>query len=136
MVKKRVVLTFPAEITEKPLTYQLVKDYDLVINILQAKVMPNEPGKLLVEISNNAAQKIKDGIDFLTANGVNVQPLNKEIVVAKEECISCGTCTAVCRFGALTIQKPDWKLNFDKNLCTACQMCVKACPMKAIKVSF
>ena len=33
MAKKKIVLTFPPELTESALTYHLVKDFDLAINI-------------------------------------------------------------------------------------------------------
>ena len=35
-VSRRVILTFPASLAGKPVTYRLVKDYGLVMNILRA----------------------------------------------------------------------------------------------------
>lgn len=136
MPKKRIVLVFPPALTEKPLTYHLVKDFDLAINILQAKVTPGEEGKMVVELSNGTDANIEAGIKYLIDHGVSVEPVSKEIVLAEEECIHCGTCTAVCRPEALTIGAPDWKLKFDKEKCIVCQLCVKACPMQIIKVAF
>jgi ferredoxin len=135
MPKRKIVLTFPPHITEEPLTYYLVKDFDLAINILQARVTPGEEGKMVIELSNGSEAKIAAGIDFLVAHGVHVEPVSKEIVFNDAECVNCGSCTAVCRSGALTIAPPDWKLAFDKEKCIICQMCVKACPMQIIKVS-
>lgn len=136
MPKKKVVLVFPPALTEQPLTYYLVKDFDLAINILQAKVTPGEEGKMVVELSNGSDANIEAGIEFLIEHGVSVEPVSKEIVLSEEECIHCGSCTAVCRPEALTIGAPDWKLQFDKEKCIVCQLCVKACPMQIIKVSF
>lgn len=36
MAKRRLVLTFPPRLVEEPITYRLIKDYDLVVNILKA----------------------------------------------------------------------------------------------------
>ncbi|HYH01627.1 MAG TPA: NIL domain-containing protein [Bacillota bacterium] len=136
MPRKKIILIFPPDLTEKPLTYHLVKDFDLAINILQAKVTPGEEGKMVVELSNGSDANIEAGIQFLVNHGVNVQPVSKEILLDEANCINCGSCTAVCRPEALTIGAPDWQLKFDKEKCIVCQLCVKACPMQIIKVSF
>jgi NAD-dependent dihydropyrimidine dehydrogenase PreA subunit len=136
MPKKKCVLSFPPGLTEQPLTYHLVKKFDLAINILQARVTPGEAGKMVVELSNGTMENIEAGIKFLVGQGVTVESVSTEIVLNESECINCGNCTAVCRSEALTIAPPDWKLKFDKEKCIVCQMCVKACPMQIIKVSF
>ena len=97
MAKKRVVLTFPPELTEKPITYHLVKDFDLAINILRAKITPGEEGKLVLELSNGSEEMIKKGLDFLVQQGVGVEAVSKEISLTDEDCIHCGACTAVCQ---------------------------------------
>jgi|SRR5690554_1647818 len=135
MAKKRVVLSFPPELTEKPLTYHLVKDYDLAINILKAKIIPGEEGSLVVELSNGSMEKIKEGLDFLVRHGVSIDPLSKRITLEEEDCIHCGSCTAVCNSGALKING-DGRLVFDRDECIVCELCVNACPMKVIKVTF
>lgn len=135
MAKKRVVLNFPPELTEKPLTYHLVKDYDLAINILKAKITPGEEGKLVVELSNGSQEKIEEGLDFLVRHGVGIEPLSKRITLEEEDCIHCGSCTAVCNSGALSING-DGRLIFDRDECIVCELCVNACPMKVIKVIF
>lgn len=136
MAKKRVVLTFPPELVEKPITYRLVKDYDLAINILWARIVPKESGRLVVELSNSSEEKISQGLDYLAAQGVGIEPLSKEISWREEECIHCGACTAVCHSGALYMDKNEWKLRFDKDKCVVCELCVPACPMRVIEVAF
>lgn len=135
MFKKRVVLTFPPELTEKPLTYHLVKDYDLAINILKAKITPGEEGKLVVELSNGSEERITEGLEFLTGQGVRIEPLSKEISLEEEECIHCGACTAVCSSGALCLGEDD-RLLFDRERCIVCELCVTACPLGIIRVTF
>ena len=50
MVSKRLVLTFPHNLLDKPIVYKLVKDFDLTFNILQARVTPEEEGLLIMEL--------------------------------------------------------------------------------------
>ena len=118
------------------MTYHLVKDFDLAINILKAKITPGEEGKLVIEISNGSEENIQAGIEYLQAQGVIVEPVDKEIVLNEDGCIQCGGCTAVCQPKALSIQGPDWKLQFNKEACIVCELCVKACPMQIIQVCF
>ncbi|MFW6381254.1 MAG: NIL domain-containing protein, partial [Bacillota bacterium] len=61
-MKKRVVLDFPSGIVEKPITYHLIKKYDIVINILQARIFPEEEGRLIIELENRHEQKINQGL--------------------------------------------------------------------------
>ena len=129
-------MIFPPKLTETPLTYHLVKDFDLAINILKAKITPGEEGKLVIEISNGSEENIQAGIEYLQAQGVIVEPVDKEIVLNEDGCIQCGACTAVCQPKALSIQGPDWKLQFNKEACIVCELCVKACPMQIIQVCF
>lgn len=135
MPKKRVVLTFPGHLTELPLTYRLVKDFDLSINILKAKITPGEEGKLVLELSNGSAEKILAGLDFIQEQGVLVEPMSKEIVLDENECVHCGSCTGVCTAGALVMGE-DGQLQFDKDQCIVCELCVNACPLRIIKVMF
>ncbi|NLY89579.1 MAG: 4Fe-4S binding protein [Firmicutes bacterium] len=136
MAKRRVVLTFPPELTEKPITYHLVKDYDLAINILRAKITPGEEGKLVLELSNGSAEMIEKGLDFLVKQGVGVEAVSREIFLTEEECIHCGACTAVCQPGALQVDPETARLRFDKERCIVCELCVPACPLGIIKVLF
>ena len=47
-------------------------------------------------------------------------------------CFGYGTCTKVCQFDAIHIENGVAKV--DENKCTACGMCVKACPNKVIEL--
>lgn len=136
MAKKRVILSFPAALTEQALTYHLVKDYDLVINILRAKITPGEEGRLVMELSNSTDAAIEKGLDFLRGHGVIVEELGHELSIDRDLCIDCGACTAVCVPCALSMGEPDWQLEFEKEKCILCELCVRACPRRAIRVLF
>jgi len=134
-IKKRYVLTFPPQSGDKPLSSQLVKEYDININILKAEVRPGKTGSLLLEMSGTAAN-IKKGIAFLEAHHVNCELLNKKIHFRQNECINCGNCTAVCFAEALTMDKKSWELKFKPEKCIVCELCVTACPMGLFQIDF
>jgi len=135
MIKKRYVLNFPPESGDKPLTYHLVKDFDIRINILKAEVYPGKRGSLLLEMQGEK-ENIQKGVEYLTAQDIICEPLDKRIHLQEDKCVDCGNCTAVCFAGALTIDKSTWKLDFDKEKCVVCELCITACPLKLFHIDF
>ena len=135
LVKQRIILRFPPQSGDKPLSYVLVKDYDISINILKAEVMPGKRGSLLLELEGTA-KNIKNGIKYLESNAIDCQPLDKKIAFNQSKCINCGNCTAVCFAGALKMNPETWELEFDKKECIACELCVKACPLNLFEIDF
>ena len=133
MVSKRIVLTFPHKLLDKPVVYKLVKDFDLVFNILQAKITPKEEGILILELTGKKENYAK-GIKYLTELGVNIQPLSKDVTRDDDRCTHCGACITVCPTEALYIDKNTMKVVFDSEKCIACELCVKACPPRAMVV--
>ena len=136
MISKRVVLHFPNRLIDQPIIYILVKEYDLVFNILLARITPNEEGLLVAELSGED-ENYENGIEYLRQNGVVVQLLSRDITRDDKRCTQCGACTTVCPSGSLSI--PDQKsmeVVFDIEKCVACSLCVKACPSRAMQVSF
>lgn len=133
MASKKVVLRFPAEVADRPLVYYLVKDFDLMVNILKANINPHKQGTMIVDLSG---EKLAAGISFLESRGVNVQPLSEEIVRNEDRCISCGACTAICPSAALFIERPAMTVHFDGGKCIVCQLCTRACPIRAMEVKF
>jgi len=135
MTKKKVILTFSPINVEKPITFQLVKNYDLWVNILQAKFKPNLGGKLVLEIRGEKG-KIDKGLNFVRQLGVGVELLEQEVLWDRERCIDCGACISICPTGVLCLDKVTFKLNFNYNKCIVCGYCVEACPLGAIKIIF
>ena len=133
MVSKRIVLTFPHKLLDKPVVYKLVKDFDLVFNILQAKISPKEEGVLVLELTGKK-ENYAQGVKYLTELGVNIQPLSKDVTRDEDRCTHCGACIAVCPTEALCIDKSTMKVVFDSEKCIACELCVKACPPRAMVV--
>jgi ferredoxin len=132
-IKKRVVLHFPARRVDQPIIYKLVKDYDLVLNVLKASIMPNEEGRMVMEMSGTRENYDK-GIKFLQSAGVKIQSLGQDVIRNDERCTHCGVCVVVCPSGALTVDRKTRMVNFDSAECTACELCVLACPPRAMGV--
>ena len=133
MKTRKLVLTFPENIVTKPITYKLVKNFDLEFNILRAEITTEMEGKILIEIKGNKNQ-IEKGIEYLTKEGVTIQEASKDIIMDKDQCIHCGLCTSLCITQALTLDKINFKLNFNKDKCILCGFCQNSCPVNAIKI--
>ena len=135
MVSKRIVLKFPHKLVDQPIVFKLVKDYDLVFNILQAKITPKEEGLMVLEL-NGTKENYAKGMKYLASVGVNVQPLSQDVKRDDDLCTHCGACVAICPTEALYTDKKTMKVIFDADKCIACELCVKACPPRAMVVKF
>ena len=77
-ISRKLVLKFPKHLIDRPVVYHLVKDYDLMINILKASIQPDAEGVLVLELSGSK-QNFDEGLKFLKKLGIEVQPLSKDI---------------------------------------------------------
>lgn len=135
MRKKRIVLTFPSGLIDQPITYHLIKDYNLAVNILRARVSPKEEGRLMIELSGEK-NSLDEGMKYLKELGVEVQPLVQDIRWLEEKCTHCTVCVPVCPTKAITVDRDKMKVSFDKEKCIACELCVPICPYRAIEILF
>lgn len=131
MISKRIVLKFPTKLLDKPIVYKLVKDYDLVFNILRARVTPKEEGEMVVELSGKK-QDYAEGLKYLKDAGVKIKALSQDITRDDDRCTHCGACIVICPTEALYMDKKTMKVIFDPDKCIACEMCVKGCPPRAM----
>lgn len=134
MKSERFVIHFPAQTADKPIIYNLTKRYNIAFNILLAKIMPNEAGLMVAELSGDD-ENFDAGIDYLHNQGIDIQLLKHDISRDENKCIQCGACTTICPTGALFI--PDRKtmeVIFNPDECVACSLCVSACPPRAMSV--
>jgi ferredoxin len=134
-VKKRLVLHFPAETVNEPITYTLIKEYDVQVNILNADITHGKEGNLLIEMVGNTG-KVDEAIVYLEEKRVKISPVAKSILFNEALCIHCGACSSVCFPGALTIDTKTRKLRFSPELCVACELCIKACPLQLFELNF
>ena len=136
MASRKIVLIFPKEKIDKPIVYRLIKDYNLVFNILKASITPDQEGHMVLELTGEDAE-IEKGIKYLKEQGVSIQPLSKDIKVNWDKCVQCGACVSICPTGALYIKdKKTMEVAFDPDKCIACELCIRPCPPRAIEVHF
>jgi ferredoxin len=133
MTKKKVVLSFPPDKVEEPITYRVITEYGLMINILRATIDPGKQGRMVVELSGEESQ-LSLGLNYLESVGVNVEPLTEEIQHLQDKCTSCTACVPVCPTGALGVDRESWLVSYDTEKCVVCLSCLDACPYGAMEV--
>ncbi|AOY59157.1 MULTISPECIES: NIL domain-containing protein [Desulfococcus] len=133
MYSKILILRFPREVAHKPIVCHLVKDYDLMFNILNAQVLPRKEGILVLELYGEK-KNFKSGVSFLKDQGVKVTNADQEVKRLEERCTHCGACTAVCPTGALHIRRPEMRVEFEEQKCSVCELCITACPTRAMRI--
>lgn len=135
MAVKRLILNFPAHLVDQPVTYQLIKKFDLRVNILRARITPREEGRLMVEISGRKSN-LEAGLRYIAELGLAVQPLAQEVNRHQERCVECSACVSICPTGALSVERPAMRVSFLSDKCIACELCVPACPYQALEIVF
>jgi ferredoxin len=134
-VSKRIVLHFPKRLTDRPIIYRLVKDYNLEFNILKASVTPEKEGLLVLELSGEQEEYDK-GIRYLTENGLRIQSLSQNVIRNEERCTHCGACITICPAAAFELEPLTRRVMFYNERCLACGICIKACPPRAMEAHF
>lgn len=132
---QKVILSFPAELVERPIIYNLVKQFDIQFNIFKAAIEAGKMGKLFLEFNADAGN-IEKAFAYLEENGVKVSPLASKIFYDESKCINCGNCASACVSQALSIKAPDWKIEFNHEKCILCKLCLKSCPLQLFKIEF
>jgi ferredoxin len=132
---KKVILAFPAETTEQPIIYNLIKQFDVQFNILKASIEVGKSGKLFLEFSADN-DKIENAFSYLEKNGVKISPIESKISFDSNKCINCGNCASACISQALSLKAPDWKIKFDPDKCVLCKLCLKSCPLRLFEIEF
>ena len=133
MINKRFVLTFPPSATGEPITYNLIKKYDIMVNIVRADVSPGKIGHLVIEMKA-PADVLREGMKYIRQQNVDCEPIDKKIHYREDLCIHCGACTSVCFAGALTMERKSALLFFNPEKCVVCELCLKSCPLNLFSI--
>jgi ferredoxin len=128
---KILILRFLKSEVKKPIVCTLARDYDLIFNILNATVLPHKEGIMVLELSGSR-KNFKRGVSYLKSQGVHVKNASQEIKRDNQKCTHCGACTAVCTTGALSVTRPEMRVEFKQEACSVCELCVAACPSRAM----
>ena len=102
METRKVVLRFPKNLVDQPITSTLIKDFDLDFNILRADITSDAEGLLVLGLTGSKGSLDK-ALHWAREQGVVVEPLSKDITQDEKRCVNCGACLAVCPTGALAI---------------------------------
>ncbi|MEE8547522.1 MAG: 4Fe-4S binding protein [bacterium] len=133
-MEKTLILRFSKKTWNKPVIHGLSKSADLVFNILEAKVLPRQEAYAIMKLEGQE-DEFEKGLEFLKTANVVVEEVPDKVLRDEESCMHCGTCTATCPSGALSVgPPPDFEIPLDLDLCVACGTCVKVCPVNAMQV--
>jgi ferredoxin len=134
-MKEKYILEYTSDVVDEPIIYNLVKHFDVKVNILRAEISPGNEGSMLVELDCDT-EGLARAHGYLTEHFIKMIPLAQSLMFREDECVNCGACTGVCFSGCLTMGAPDWKLKVDRNECIACGLCVAACPLGLFSLKF
>lgn len=132
-MSKKYIFRFEQKATEKPITYQLVKDFDMKINIISAKIEAGEAGTLILELNG---KRLAEALSFVEDQGINVTRIHDSIHMDQELCVDCGACLSVCPTGALYMNSLTGQVCLEADKCVACGMCLLACPRRAMSLYY
>ena len=90
MYRRIYFIRYPKDISDKPIIYRLIKEYDVEVNILRADILPQREGILIIEIAGTGAN-ISDGLDYLKKHGVIIERLATRIRRDEQRCVSART---------------------------------------------
>ena len=78
MALKRIKFTFPTQLIQEPIIYQLGRKYKLVTNIRRADVR-EDMGWVILELDGDQ-EEIDQGLEWVTTKGVRVDPVSGDII--------------------------------------------------------
>ncbi len=133
-VSKNVLLIFKKEVMYNPVIFRTIKRFDIMFNILEAKILPKQEGRLILQLEGEQDQ-LDRSVAYMESEGVKVEVLTDRVKRDEDRCVHCGACTAVCKTGALYIDRSSMQVLFNPELCVVCGQCQMACPVKAVQVA-
>ncbi len=71
MEDKRIRLLYPPTLVNVPIIHQLIKQFDITINILRAEINPDQ-GWVEIQVTGDESV-LKKAVDWLNSQGVEVQ---------------------------------------------------------------
>ncbi|MBN2714486.1 MAG: 4Fe-4S binding protein [Deltaproteobacteria bacterium] len=127
-ITKKAYLHFPSEMTDKPFISDLIRDYQLTVNIFRAKVTPGEGGYLSIELSGDEPN-LERGFKYLDGIDVEVHSGDVGLMWKEESCTHCTNCTTHCPTSALHVaDRKTRRVSFNESKCVECLACLSHCP--------
>lgn len=132
MAQRSLVLHFDPRLVDKPIVSHVVRTYDVDLNILHARITPDEEGTMFLIVSG-AEEQIERAVAYLEGVGVRTSVTTKNLVWDEGKCVHCGACVGQCLPKALSVDEKTRRVSYDEAQCIACELCVGACPFGAIE---
>ena len=129
-MQTKILMRFGPDTVNHPAVYDLIKKYDLHLNILKASINYNMKGELLMDVDGES-DRIAEAMKFLESLGIQADFVLKSIRIDEDKCVHCGICTSVCSSRALYLNDTA-RLCFEQNRCVGCNLCIRACPSRAV----
>jgi NAD-dependent dihydropyrimidine dehydrogenase PreA subunit len=133
MKQMKLVFIFPENIVEEPITYNLISDYGVRVNILRAIIDPGKQGQMVVELSGEEIQ-ISQALNYLESVGVLVTSLAQKVQHLEDRCTGCTSCVPHCPTQALDVDRESWNVSYDPEKCIVCFSCLETCIYNAMSV--
>ena len=135
MATRRVVFHYPRHLIDAPVVSHIARVHNLEFNILRANITPQSEGLMVLGLEG-AEDDIEKALLWVQEQGVDVQPLERDVVRSEDRCTHCGACVTICPTGALYKDVQTQQVLFTSDKCIACELCVPACPPQAMEVKF
>lgn len=133
---KKVLLQFPKTKVGDPLLYDLIKKYDLVVNIFRAKIDPDDIGYAVVDLSGSE-KNLKEAFEYISSRNIIINDKMTGLKWEESICTSCGACVPHCPTNALSFaDRISMKMTFDDDKCIECLNCIDHCPFGACSSLF
>ncbi|XRO77495.1 4Fe-4S binding protein [Methanocaldococcus sp. 16A] len=129
-MRKRIYYWTASEHINEPVISDTILNTGVKINILKAKVEPQE-AFLILELFGNK-ETVEKALDYLSKFG-EVEEISKVIKRDLEKCVHCGCCITQCPINAIYMDE-EYNVVFKEEECVGCKNCMKACPFKAIEI--
>lgn len=78
MAKRRVHLTFPGSLADRPILWEMCEKYRLVFNIRQADFQDGV-GWIMTELEGDEADLVA-GLQWIESQGAHVDPIEQDVV--------------------------------------------------------
>jgi len=129
-MRKRIYYWTDSKHINKPVISDTILNTGVKINILKAKVEPQE-AFLILELFGSK-ETIEKALNYLSKFG-EIEEISKVIKRDLEKCVHCGCCITQCPINAIYMNE-EYNVVFKEEECVGCKNCVKACPFKAIEI--
>ena len=132
MIEKKMKLKFSDNNMYDSVSYILVSKFDIVPNVLQAKI-DGSGGRMMLTMKGTE-KNIENAVKYLRSSGITVEPPDDGVKKDDNKCIDCGACVSICPTFAFETDLKTWDVRFDVNKCVACGFCITACPAHALMI--